>query len=68
MTTYVYNEHDENQVLTMRNKLKKKKCTADLFCVIILMCMFLMHNGVLLTIVSLLVYCRGNMMLQSPVI
>ena len=25
MTTYVYNEHDENQVLTMRNKLKKKK-------------------------------------------
>jgi hypothetical protein len=23
MTTYVYNEHDENQVLTMRNKLKK---------------------------------------------
>ena len=24
MTTYVYNEHDENQVLTMRNKLKKK--------------------------------------------
>lgn len=25
MTTYVYNEHDENQVLTMRNKLKRKK-------------------------------------------
>ena len=25
MTTYVYNEHDENQVLTIRNKLKKKK-------------------------------------------
>lgn len=25
MTTYVYNEHDENQVLTMRNKLKKEK-------------------------------------------
>ena len=24
MTTYVYNEHDENQGLTMRNKLKKK--------------------------------------------
>lgn len=25
MTTYVYNEHDENQVLTMRNKIKKEK-------------------------------------------
>ena len=25
MTTYVYNEYDENQVLTMINKLKNKK-------------------------------------------
>ena len=32
MTTYVYNEHDENQVLTMRNKLKKKKILYLLFC------------------------------------
>ena len=32
---------------------QKKKCTADLFCVIILMCMFLMHNGVLSQIIRL---------------
>ena len=25
MTTYIYNEHDENQVQSMRRKLKKKK-------------------------------------------
>ena len=42
MTTYVYNEHDENQVLTMRNKLKKKKRKRRInFVLIVLLLIFL---------------------------
>ena len=42
MTTYVYNEHDENQVLTMRNKLKKKKRKRRInFVLIVLFLIFL---------------------------
>ena len=42
MTTYVYNEHDEKQVLTMRNKLKKKKRKRRInFVLIVLLLIFL---------------------------
>ena len=42
MTTYVYNEHDENQVLTIRNKLKKKKRKRRInFVLIVLFLIFL---------------------------
>ena len=41
MTTYVYNEHDENQVLTMRNKLKEKRKRRINFVLIVLFLIFL---------------------------
>ncbi len=50
MTTYLYNEHDENQVQSMRKKLKKKKRKRR-SCLI----------GIVLFLVFLLVFFFGDM-------